>query len=122
MGSHPVNLAIRFLLELVGLVALGWAGWLIGKGVYGYVLAVGFPLIAACLWGVFAVPDDPSRSDSAVVAIPGILRLLLELGFFAAATWSLLAVGAVKIGWIYAAVVLLHYIASYDRVIWLMKQ
>ena len=122
MGSHPINLAIRFVLEVVGLVALAWIGWQYGKGAYKYVCAIGFPLLAACLWGVFAVPDDPSRSGNAVVAIPGILRLALELGFFAAATWALFSVGAAKLGWIYVIAVLVHYAVSYDRILWLLQQ
>ena len=119
---QPFNLAIRFLLEVLGLAAIAWMGWQFGKGAFRYVYAVGLPLLAACLWGVFAVPDDPSRSGSAVIAIPGIVRLLLELGFFAAATWSLFAAGGAKLGWIYAATVLIHYVVSYDRVFWLVQQ
>ena len=122
MGSHPINLAIRFLLEVTGLVALAWVGWQYGKGSYRYVLAIGFPLIAAVLWGVFAVPDDPSRSGDAVVAIPGILRLILELAFFAAAAWSIIAVGTATMGWVYAVAVIVHYIVSVDRVLWLIQQ
>ena len=122
MGSHPVNLAIRFLLEIIGLVVLAGLGWQLGKGAYRYFFAIGFPLLAAGIWGVFAVSDDPSRSGDAVVAIPGIVRLLLELGFFAVATWSFFSVGAGKVGWAYATVVILHYVASYDRVMWLVQQ
>lgn len=122
MGSHPINLAIRFLLEIAGLVALTWVGWHSGEAVCGYVYGIGFPLLAACCWGVFAVPDDPSRSGNAVIAISGVFRLALELVFFGVATWSLFAVGAVQLCWIYGATVLLHYAVSYDRVIWLVQQ
>ena len=122
MGSHPINLAIRFVLEIAGLVALGWMGWHYGKGIFRYVLAIGIPLVAAALWGIFAVPDDPSRSGEAVVQIPGTIRLLLELAFFVASTWSLYATGATTICWIYGIVVFVHYVVSYDRVLWLIQQ
>ncbi len=122
MGSHPINLAIRFVLEIAGLVALGWMGWHYGKGIYRYVLAIGIPLVAAVLWGTFAVPDDPSRSGAAIVQVPGIIRLILEMAFFAAATWSLFAAGATTYGWIYGIVVLVHYVVSYDRILWLIHQ
>ena len=122
MGSHPINLAIRFLLEITGLVALAWMGWQHGNGLYKYVDAIGFPLLAAGAWGVFAVPDDPSRSGDAVIAVPGVFRLALETGFFVTATWSLFAVGAAEFSWIYAATVLVHYAVSYDRVLWLVRQ
>ena len=89
MGSHPVNLAIRFLLELAALLATGVWGWRQSDGWPRFILALGVPLVAAVLWGTFAVPDDPSRSGKAPVAIPGIIRLLIELGIFAFATWAL---------------------------------
>jgi hypothetical protein len=69
MGSHPVNLAARFLLEMVGLAALAWLGWHYGKGISRYALAVGLPFAAAVLWSVFAVPEDPSRSVKAIVRL-----------------------------------------------------
>ena len=122
MGSHPVNLALRFILEIAGLVALGWWGWNQGEGILRFVLAFGIPILAAVLWGTFAVPDDPSRSGKAPVQVPGIVRLLLELAFFVSATWSLFAVGAATLGWIYGIAVLIHYLASYDRILWLVRQ
>ena len=122
MGSHPLNLALRFVLEIVGLAALGWMGWHFGRGVYRYILAIGFPLLAAVLWGTFAVSGDPSRSAEAVVQVPGIIRLVLELTFFAAATWSLFVTGATTYAWIYGVVVLLHYAISHDRIMWLIRQ
>ena len=122
MGSHPINLAVRFLLEIVGLIALAWVGWQYGEETYKYLLAIGFPLVAALLWGVFAVPDDPSRSGAAVIAIPGIVRLMLETAFFAAATWSLFAVEATSFAWIYAVILVTHYAVSYRRVLWLIQQ
>ena len=122
MGSPPVNLALRFILEIAGLVALGWWGWNQGEGILRFVLAFGSPILAAVLWGTFAVPDDPSRSGKAPVQVPGIVRLLLELAFFVSATWSLFAVGAATLGWIYGIAGLGHYLASYDRILWLVRQ
>ena len=122
MGSNPINLAVRFLLEIVGLVALGWWGWNQADGILRFVLALGIPFLAAVLWGTFAVPDDPSRSGEAKVPVPGIVRLLLELAFFGAATWSLFAMDVTTLGWIYGIAVLIHYVISYDRISWLVRQ
>jgi hypothetical protein len=122
MGSNPVNLAVRFLLEIAGLAALGWWGWSQGDGILRFVLALGIPILAAVLWGTFAVPDDPSRSGKAPVPVPGIVRLVLELAFFAAATWALFATGLTTLAWIYGVVVLIHYAVSYDRILWLVRQ
>ena len=122
MGSHPINLAIRFLLEIAGLVALGLLGWQFGNGIYRYGFALGIPLLAAICWGTFAVPGDPSRSGTAIVPVPGSIRLILELAFFGSAIWSILLIGATNMGWVYLALVLVHYIVSYDRVRWLIRQ
>ncbi len=122
MGSHPINLAVRFLLEIAGLVALGLMGWHYGNGIYEYAFAIGFPLLAAICWGTFAVPDDPGRSGKTVVRVPGLLRLILELTFFISASWSFIVTGATILGWAYATVVLVHYVVSHDRVLWLIRQ
>jgi hypothetical protein len=122
VGSNPFNLAVRFILEMAGLVALGWWGWNQGEGILRFLLALGIPFLAAVLWGTFAVPDDPSRSGEARVPVPGIVRLMLELAFFVLATWSLFATGLTTLGWIYGIAVLIHYVISYDRVMWLVRQ
>jgi hypothetical protein len=121
MSSHPLNLAVRFLLELAALVAIGFWGWSRGEGALRFVLTLGLPLIAAVLWGTFKVPGDSSASGQAPVAIPGVLRLLLELAIFACATWALYDAGAVQFAWILGVVVLVHYAVSYDRVGWLIR-
>ena len=114
MGSHPINLALRFVLEVAALVALGHWGWRQTDGWLRFVLAFGVTLLAAILWATFRVPNDPG--------VPGILRLALELGFFAIAIWALFATDATTLGWILSVAVALHYITSYDRMVWLMTQ
>ena len=122
MGSNPINLAFRFLLELVALFALGWWGWSQGEGPLRYLLVLGIPVLAAVLWGTFAVPDDPSRSGRAPVPVPGVVRLLLELSFFAVAVGALFAVQATTVGWLLGIAVCIHYALSYDRIRWLLRQ
>ena len=82
MGSHPINLASPFLLEIAALLIFGLWGWGQSEGVLRFIFALGVPLLAAVLWGTFAVPDDPSRSGKAPIPIPGAIRLVLELAFF----------------------------------------
>jgi hypothetical protein len=122
MGSHPINLAIRFLLELSVLLAMGVWGWRQGEGWFRFLFALGVPIIAAIVWGTFAVPNDPSRSGAAPIAIPGILRLAIELAFFIFAIWALYDLGFTGLSWILGIIVALHYIVSYDRILWLIKQ
>jgi hypothetical protein len=122
MGSHPVNLTIRFLLELAALAALGYWGWHQSDGSLRYVLALGIPLLAAAAWGVINVPNDPSRSGQAPIPVPGLLRLGLELALFGFATWVLFDLGVSTLGWMMGILVIVHYGISYDRLQWLIKQ
>ena len=122
MSANPINLALRFILELAALFALGYWGWTQHLGPWRFILAFGLPLLAAVLWGTFNVPGDPSRSGKAPVSVPGAVRLLLELALFAAAIVALYAAG--RTGWaaLMGAVVLIHYAVSYDRIAWLLKR
>ena len=122
MGTHPANLALRFLLELTTLVALGAWGWSAGGRQWKWVLVVLVPVAAAAAWGTFAVPEDPSRSGAAPVPVPGVVRLVLELGFFAAGVLALRSLGWERSAVFLGVVVFLHYLASYDRVEWLVRR
>jgi len=120
MGSHPINLTIRFLLELSALAAIGIWGWNQSDDWIRFVLSFGIPISLAAIWGIFAVPNDPSRSGKAPIAVPGIIRLLIELAIFALATWTLQESGYTKISWIFGTIVAIHYVISYDRIMWLL--
>lgn len=121
MGQNPINLAFRFLLEIGALLALGFWGWTQHTGLLRILLTVGLPLLAAVLWGTFRVPGDASASGHAPVAVPGWLRLLLELALFAAAVWALNASGATTAAVIFGLAVVIHYAISYDRMLWLLR-
>lgn len=122
MGTNPINLAVRFILELTALFAFGYWGWSQHEGGMRFILAIGLPILAMALWGTFAVLDDPSRSGLAPVPVSGIIRLALELAFFALATWAFFASGRSSWGIIFGIVVFVHYLISYDRIAWLLKQ
>lgn len=120
MGSHPINLAVRFLLEAAALVAVSLWSWRIAEGWMPFALVVLVPISVAALWGTFAVPNDPSRSGTAPIAVPGIVRLLVEAGIFVFAVWALANAGFGRASWVLGVVVVIHYAASYDRVLWLI--
>jgi len=122
MGSNPVNLAVRFMLEMSALISMGVWGWHQSDDWYRYILSFGIPLVAASIWGIFAVPGDPSRSGSAPVAVPGILRLIIELAFFAFAVWAIYNLEYPRLCWILALIITIHYLISYDRILWLIRQ
>jgi hypothetical protein len=119
MSSHPVNLGLRFLLEIAALISIGVWGWQKGEGWVRFVLAIGIPIIVATLWATFRVPNDPG---TAIIAIPGMLRLLFELALFAFASWALYDSKFISLAWILGIVTFLHYISSYDRILWMIKQ
>jgi hypothetical protein len=121
MSKNPINLAVRFLLEIAALLAIGHWGWRQASGAASYLLAVGMSLVAAVVWGTFRVPGDASASGRARVAVPGLVRLAIELGMFGFAAWALLSEGATALGWIFGGVALLHYVVSYDRIGWLLN-
>jgi hypothetical protein len=73
-------------------------------------------------WVTFAVPADPSRSGNAPIPVPGVVRLALELTFFALAAWALRAADLPRWGILFGVIVLVHYALSYDRLRWLLAQ
>jgi hypothetical protein len=115
-------LALRFLLELAVLVAIGYWGFSQYIGFWRFLLGIGIPVTAAAIWGTFAVPKDPSRSGRAPVPIPGMLRLVLELALFGFAAWALYDAGSGTLALILAGITIVHYALSYDRVAWLIGQ
>ena len=118
MSNHPINLTLRFLLELAALAAMAYWGWTMHGGIGRGVWVVGLPLVAAFLWGTFRVPGDPGKAP---VPVSGPVRLLLEVVFFGAAVEFLAAAGHEDLSLILGGVILLHYLASYDRVIRLLR-
>lgn len=122
MSKHSVNLLLRFILEIAALVIYVVWGWNAASGWLGVLLAIGLPIFFAAVWGVFAVKEDPSRSGKTVVPTKGFVRLLLELLFFGLAALALFDLGFSIAGVVISLLVVLHYVFSYDRIIWLLKQ
>jgi hypothetical protein len=117
-----LDLGLHFILELCALAAFGYWGWSLTGEWWRYLLMLGVPAAGATVWGVFAVPGDPSRSDNAPIPVSGAVRLVLELGFFGLAGWALSTVGVLASGLVLGAVVVAHYGRSMDRLRWLLNQ
>jgi hypothetical protein len=122
MAYHPINLGVRLILELAALAAMAYWGWQQSDGILRFVLAIGVPILAAALWGTFAVPGDRSRSGRAPVPVPGTVRLALELAFFGFAVWALYDAGLVISSIGTGIIVIIHYTVSYERIGWLLRQ
>ena len=118
MSKHPFNLLIKFLMEIAALVIVGMWGWHCTTGWEKYVLAIGLPVIAATLWGVFRIPNDP---NPAPVEVPGIVRLAYEFFLLGFSTWALYNMGYITPSYIMGGVTLFNYIASYDRTLKMLR-
>ena len=114
MSENPANLALRFLLELAALAALGYWGWVAHDEAARWVWTVGLVVGVAAVWGVFRVPGD---GGPPVVAVPGWVRLLIEAAVFGGATAALLAAGRTTLGIVFGVIVIVQYAISYDRIV-----
>jgi uncharacterized membrane protein YdbT with pleckstrin-like domain len=119
---HPANLALRLILEIVALGGFGLLAWTSTTGRWR-VLAV---IIVICsvmaLWGIFAVPDDPSRSGNAPIPFSGLIRLSLECAIFFGGALSFHWSGFSLAGVGLLLLVVVHYALSGARLLWLLQQ
>jgi hypothetical protein len=99
MRLRDVNLGVRFLLELCALWALGYWGWRAADMLLlKIVLAVGAPLAAALVWGMFVAPKATRR-------LRDPLRLGAEVLVFGSAVAALIGAGRRLLGVVFALVV-----------------
>ena len=88
---RPVNLALRFALELAALAAFASFGLHAIRGPARLALAAAMVLAAAAVWGRWVAPKARRR-----LADPA--RLLVEVAFFAAAGAALGVAGRIALG------------------------
>jgi hypothetical protein len=88
-----------------------------------HVLAVIVALACVMtLWGVFAVPGDPSRSGNAPIPVSGVIRLGLELIILLGGACAFYWADHTYAAYTLAGSVILHYASSGERVAWLLQQ
>ncbi len=98
----PANLALRLLLELSALAALGYSGAHVRGTLLAWAtLALAAPLVAALAWGAVVSPKARIRVSAPV-------RLLVELAIFGAGAGTLVAVGRTHWAAVFAGAVVLH--------------
>jgi Protein of unknown function (DUF2568) len=86
-SMRELNLAFRFILELVVLVALAiWGFGASPEPIVRVVLGLGAPAIAIAVWATFVSPRAPRR-----LADPA--RLALEIAVFGAGVLALVLAG-----------------------------
>ena len=74
MASNPLNLALRFVLELVALGGLALLGWTLGGDGWQLVAAIVLPVAAAAAWVTFRIPNDPDPRGSPCGTAPARAR------------------------------------------------
>lgn len=125
-GLHPLDAALRLLLELSAWGGCGASTGMLTQGDWEpYAAGISAAAGSVLLWVTFAVPDDPSRSGRGVpVPIDGRVRLALELLVLAGPAALLIAVGGAALWWGFAQLVLVvaHHLFSFRRWRWLVSQ
>lgn len=98
------NLAVRLLLEVASLAALGYWGWVTAETVTLQVIQVAVaPALFAVAWGLVISPKAPRRLSDPV-------RLLVEIGLFALVAGALAGAGQPALALIFAVAVGVHLV------------
>ena len=113
VSQNAAVLGLHFLLEVAALLALAYWGWATHAGPERWAWAIGLPLLVAVVWATFRAPGDGSEPT---VAIPGFLRLLIELLILGGGAAALYAAERPALAIGMAALVVVDYALSYDRV------
>ena len=101
------NVALRFLLELCILAALGYWGFKTGQNLLAKIgLGIGVPILAAVVWGLLGAPGSPWQLHDP-------WHLILELVLFGAAAVALFASGQRVLGVAFALVFVLNRALMY---------
>jgi hypothetical protein len=104
---QSANLALRFVLELCMLAALGYWGYQSGEGWIAKAgLAIGAPLLAAVTWGVFISPK-------ALAPAPTGVWLGLQAVLFGCAAAGLAAAGHPALASVLGLLVVINGILMY---------
>lgn len=112
-----------FAIELVGLAGFARWGWSTGGGgVGGLVLATAFVLVSAGIWGIFRVRNDPPGKVDQPVVVPGPVRLMIELLYYALAAAGWWISGQRAVAETLLTIVVLLYVVTWDRQHWLVHQ
>lgn len=97
----PLNLGLKFLLEIAGLAAFAYWGASTGEMPVSLLLAIATPAAAAVAWAIYAAPKSKWR-------LPLPPRIRFELTFFTAAMLALLAADVPTAAAILSALVILN--------------
>jgi len=99
-----LNLGVRFLLEILALIILGYWGFKTQHGtILKVVIGIGAPLLFAVIWGMFGAPK-------ARFGLRGFPFLFLELIVFGLPFVALLVTEKTTLASLYGVVVILNLV------------
>ena len=102
-----LNLAIRFLLELCVLAAVGYWGLKTGSGWFAKILlGIGVPLLIAVIWGTFGAPK-------ANMQLHGSKLVVLEIIVFGSGVAALFATKNNPLAWAFAVIIVINRILMF---------
>jgi hypothetical protein len=115
-GMRTGSLALRFAVELACLAALAyWGAGATPSGIANGALAIGAPLTAAAVWGVWSAPRAPRRLAGLRLAILELTLLSCCCGLLALAGAPVLAVALFMLAVANAAMVGRSHGTAADR-------
>lgn len=118
MSNHPINLVLRFILEMAALCIIATWAWVFHTGIYQWLAVILYPAVAAAAWAIFRVEGEPGK---VLVPVSGITRLLIEIFFFSTAARMLYQLDAGRLYSFFLMLVMIHYAVSYDRILRLIR-
>ncbi len=99
-----LNLAVRFLLELCMLAAVGYWGFKTQSGwAMRIILGIGLPILLVVIWSLFVAPK-------AAYPLCGIPPMVLSLILLGSGALALFASGRADLGWIYAIILIVNQV------------
>ncbi len=102
-----LNVILRFLLEILTLIAIGFWGYQRGVGtIMSFLLGIGVPLIIAVIWGLFFAP-------ASTVNIPLWLKFGFEVMIFGLAFVALVSMRFSTSAYIFGLAVLINQTLLY---------
>jgi hypothetical protein len=115
------NLALRFALELAALTGFAIGAWKLTSGNVRWIAVVAAPVVAAGIWGVFNVLDDPSRSGAAPVEVSGRVRLAIEIAILGGGVAGLVIAEHRNVAAVMALLIVVQYVTAWSRLEWLVQ-
>jgi hypothetical protein len=104
-------------------MAFGLACFDLIDGPLRWAVVVVIVIAASAVWTIFAVPGDPSRPGrTALVPVPGLLRLVLELLLLGGGVLASALVGNRFLATLLSLLILVHLAFSGRRLRWLVLQ